>query len=341
MADSEDPVQDHCAALAKYLKMIMFIDAAEPTSWKRTALYRVTILSIVSMVVIRNVLMFFTDDPSELNRLGDFCRLFGDSRPSHHVCYSACISLSTMGWMLPPFSWALQSSRAGRKVLSDVMEPLRIISRSQMAPAHLSHADVEQLANRARLLSDIVLYFPSLIVLMFTPFTAYAFYVDFDLAKEWPYAVFNVICIALWMAHIVGTLAVSMAYFSITCKLVTLRAKNLQNSLKKATSDGKSSNTVIRLLRDHDSFVTTLYRYNAYWSTYMGMVFLTFVPLITTLSYIGFFMDTTVKIMRITLIIADCEYSIIFTIICLMASQVYTSVRIITLMPFLLNSTEY
>ncbi|KAI1300263.1 hypothetical protein HDE_03444 [Halotydeus destructor] len=318
-----------CKKFAFYLKAFTFLEPASKKTNRKWKIYMILSLSAVYICVMKQVMMYFTNDIVKQNYIGDYCRLYTGTRSHQHVCYTVQILFSVSHMAIPVYSWYLKSTKAGRYLLSKVMEPLMILCGQQDCPSYLKDEEIKKLRRQTKLIGRIMAGSAIYAGAVYAPYMTYLFIAEHNrtmAGRSWYYLVPNCILVAVWLHQSMGSVAASFGYFFLITKLMGMRAANFTECLIREKPKIRS-HKAIGLLNDNDQYLSTLDTYNLYWSKYMGLMFVIFIPMMTGVSYMAFLLELNDPIFRYAIMLIYVDLCLMFTAICMAASRLSKSVH--------------
>ncbi|KAI1293736.1 hypothetical protein HDE_06649 [Halotydeus destructor] len=294
---------------------------AQQATW---TIFKIAYILFMVLMDIKFVYVYVYDDkdPQLSFKYGDLYKYFGGNDELIYVAGSICSS-TPLVWMRI-FSWTFVNQDAHKSSVQELVTILKVLSGKER-PSNLGLTAKD----KSKLLSTVKLFCNiggcvSISVTLGLAFGSFIQRFRHDGFAQYP--VNYMISFLLWLVYcfsLMSTQLTLIAFFYVSCKVVTLRIAHLQARIVRATWDTMQD---YHILVEHEAVMRSTRSLNQYWRQFTLSLLFAYVPNMAVFLYATLFSDG-VLLVKITCIGLLIEYFIIISTVCLIASEIFSQVR--------------
>ncbi|KAI1303559.1 hypothetical protein HDE_02258 [Halotydeus destructor] len=224
--------------------------------------------------------------PQLAYKYGDIFEYFGGGKLIYTIS-TAIISAPPI--LMAATTWKFARNVNNEASIQELIAILKVLSGSaKPATLGLTSKDRDTLLHTVKLLYPVGHSFYSLVVLGFGLIPAVRRYLHDNLSQYGVNFIFFLVCWLIYCFVLVYSQITLLAYFYVSCKVVTLRIHYLEtrivDGIKQVTQD-------YHIIQEHSAIMRSTKELNHYWRYFMLILLSSYIPLIVILLYMSLVSD--------------------------------------------------
>ncbi|KAI1291033.1 hypothetical protein HDE_07706 [Halotydeus destructor] len=317
--------------IENYIQYFVFLDCSQLIyDVKRTrayqagwAVFKIAYILFMVLMNMKFVYVYVNDDkdPQLAFKYGDLYKYFGGNDELIYVVGSVCSSTPLL-WMRI-FSWKFVNDGGNKPSVRQLVAILKVLSgRERPSCIGLTAKD------RAGILATVKIFrhiggWVSISVTLGLAFGSFFQRYKHDRFAQYP--VNFMVSFMLWLVYcfsLMSTQLTLIAFFYVSCKVVTLRIGHLRAVIVSATCDMRED---CHIPLEHEAVMRSIKNSNQYWRQFTFSLLFAYVPNMAVFLYATIYSEG-VFLVKITCIGLLIEYFAIISTVCLIASDIFHQV---------------